>query len=107
MNAYLFRKKDSKRSRLCSYHLISPKKRFLQDNEEYTSISPIMHLTNNYAILKKYEDIALNNSDYKEAKTYLLFLEQLNTILLHQNQKVRKTPRICFTILAHDKRGNP
>ena len=63
-----------------------------------------MHLTNNYtSILKKYEDIVLANSDYKEAKTYLLFLEQLNTILLHQNQTVRKTPRICFTILAHNK----
>ena len=82
--------------------LISPKKGFLQDNEEYRKSvqSCISQIT---SILKKYEDIALNNSDYKEAKTYLLFLEQLNTILLHQNQRVRKTPRICFTILAHDK----
>ena len=81
--------------------LSSPKKGFLQDIEEYRQSiqSCISYIT---SILKQYEHIALDNSDYKEAKTYLLFLEQLYTTLLHQNQLKRKTPKICFTILAHD-----
>ncbi|MDF2903243.1 MAG: glycosyltransferase, partial [Bacillus sp. (in: firmicutes)] len=81
--------------------LTSPKKGFLQDNKDYLQSVQlcIAHIT---SILKKYEHLSLNNSDYEEAKTYLLFLKQLFTTLQHQIHPVRKKPKICFTILAHN-----
>jgi glycosyltransferase involved in cell wall biosynthesis len=84
--------------------LTSPKKDYLQKNEQYRE-SVQSCISQISSTLKKNKHIASQIPAYIEAKTYLQFLEQLYLTIQNENVDIRKKPRICFAILAHENEG--